>query len=208
MKGFLYKTRIILSLLLVCVVVTLFASCAKRNGPSTIKTANLSREQEQLIKVLSDSVYFAYDLDIRDLDVNWMDYWVEYYEDGSVRNNIVESGSQYNVGKKDYDTILFTRENSPVDKNKIIWTAAHISGDEFGRGSTVETKTNNNPASTWTSIDSVNVDAGKPVVLGIIVEGENPRTPSIDEVNKNETALEELSKENSIYVIKCMFSKK
>lgn len=193
----------------ILIIGTLFSCSNKNRSDGMIKKADLTNKEEQIIRTFPVDKYFAYDIDLKNSNINLVEYWIDYYEKGKFKNRIFGGENSVDKDKKDFNMILFATQKILAKETDEIWSCAYFSSNGGGSGSSVVTKPKATKASIWASCETNEIKVDKLINLAVIVEGDQVTTGISNKVfTDNKSALEELLKNDNVYILRCKFIKK
>ncbi|MBI6872113.1 hypothetical protein [Clostridium aciditolerans] len=202
----------VISLLFITIFILFLPSCSKENKDGrkehkdgTIVKANLTDKEQQLIRGFGADKQFVFDVNLQNKDINWVECWVDYYENGKFKNKILRSGTQINFKSESSGMLIFSTQNGFSKREEEKWTLSYSTKGGSGTGSMVITKPKIYTSSSFSAREEGEIIIGEPINLAFIVEGDNVSSTPIDIFNKSNISSEELAQCNSVYIFRCKF---
>lgn len=202
----------IICLLFITIFILFLPSCSKEykdgekeHKDGTIVRANLTDKEQQLIKGFGAAEQFVFDVNLQNKDINWVECWVDYYENGKFKNKVLGSGTQINFKNEPSDMLIFSIQSGLAKREEEKWILSYSSKGGTGIGSIIVTKPKIYTSSSFSAREKGEIVIGEPVNLAFIVEGDNVSGTPIDIFNRSSISAEELAKYSSAYIFRCKF---
>lgn len=202
----------VISLLFITIFILFLPSCSKEykdeekgHKDGTIVKANLTDKEQQLIRGLGADKQFVFDVNLQNKDINWIECWIDYYENGKFKNKILGSGTQINFENEPSGMLIFSTQNGSSKREEEKWILSYSSKGGAGTGSMVITKPKIYTSSSFSAREEGEIIIGEPVNLAFIVEGDNVSSMPIDIFSKSSISSEKLAQYSSAYIFRCKF---
>lgn len=202
----------VISLLFITIFILFLPSCSKENKDAgkehkdgTIVRANLTDKEQQLIRGFGAAEQFVFDVNLQNKDINWVECWVDYYENGKFKNKILGSGTQINFKNEPSGMLIFSIQSGLSKREEEKWILSYSSKGGSGTESMIVTKPKIYTSSSFSAREKGEIVIGEPINLAFIVEGDNVSSTPIDIFNKSNISSEELAQYNSVYIFRCKF---
>ncbi|MFW6264662.1 MAG: hypothetical protein ACOC3B_01000 [Bacillota bacterium] len=175
----------------------------------TIRKANLTDSEESLLKAVAGNYYFVLDVELDDLETEWVNFNVEYYYKGQKERNFLTISSLIEADSKN-NRIIFNC-NFNTSKQKEYWNAAFlndisiISGNDEG-----DLPFSGGFSSTQMTTPEQQFKMNEEILIAVIVGKDMESEVSSIGIDKdiflNKEALEEFIELNQhVYLMKCEF---
>lgn len=206
------SVKSIICLLFITIFMLFLPSCSKEykdgekeHKDGTIVKANLTDKEQQLIRGFGADKQFVFDVNLQNKDINWVECWVDYYENGKFKNKILGSGTQIDFKNEPSGMLIFSTQSGLSKREEEKWTLAYSSKRGSGTGSMIVTKPKIYTSSSFSAREKGEIVIGEPVNLAFIVEGDNVSSTPIDIFNRSSISSEELAQYSSAYIFRCKF---
>lgn len=213
-----FKILNVLSLATILMSILFFQGCRTNHqggnnksdivqGAGEIVEAKLTDNEEQLIKAVGVDRFLVLDASIKDSNIKWIDFWVDYYEKGQLKNKLSGIGTEIESSKNQNMRIIVSTQWFKTDTREEKWCFSMTSYNGTSTGSTIVQKPKEASASAWSGIKSGKIIMGEEMILGVIAEGKDSTAiPGyFFESKDKDTAMKELLKNDYVYIIKCKF---
>lgn len=174
-----------------------------------IASAELTSQEETLLKAVTGSKYLVYDIDITDDEIGWIEYWIEFYRNGSAEKRILGAGSRIDQPREEPQRLLITF-SFDSDEQEETWNVALIHGDSMTRSNTSTEMPVRSPYSmTWEQADHQDIFFEDEIALAAIVaEDGSSSGVGISSSNlEDDDGLDRIIETNQyVYLIKCRFT--
>lgn len=211
MQGNLKK---ILSFSVIAIFILFISSCSKGtkgievNNDGTVVNSKLTDREQQLMRGTGADKSFIFDVNLKNKDINWIDCWIDHYEKGELKNKITDMGTEVKPSSDNIGIIMFSIQNNLTNKPDKIeekWILSYNSKNSGGTGSITLTKSKMNLSSVSASSEKNQIVIDKPINLAVIEEGNNVTGISEDIFSNTNSSVKGISKENSVYILRCKF---
>jgi hypothetical protein len=193
-----------------------FSSCGNINQTDTKNKADTNQinrtqltDREKMFLSAGNRKYLVFDFSLDDT-YNWIEIWVERYENGEIITDNVVLSKQVSANEKGI-ILISVDEDKDLKTN---WIAAVESGSAKGSSKFNEyyAEAGSILLSSWSANDNeVLTITDKKIVLGSALyksAAESIRSLSVDFLNDPDNHIEELMEFDLAYIIKCRFLKK
>jgi hypothetical protein len=185
------------------------SSTFKTNNAGTIASSKLTDREKQLIGGIGAENVFVFDTNLKGMDINWVECWVDFYENGIFINKITGVGTDIKLSKENNGIIMLSlqdtlNEMEPGRK----WITSYNSINGGGTGSIVTKKSKNYVSYATISKDRTEVEVNKDINLAIIQEGTKVISITQEVFKDIDSYIRDSSKDNNVYVFKCKYIKK
>ncbi len=174
----------------------------------TIKSVKLDEDINNLLGSVGVEKYFVFDFELTDTEERKADLWVDYYEYGEYINKIAGGGFSFGDQENDKSGRLIMAINDmPNDVDQREFVVSMMDNNGFSSGSIAVPKRERDIFSTWKTIDKANLSLNRTINLAVIVEDRDGDKIDINEdiFNDNEEALNEILKNDYVYILRCIF---
>jgi hypothetical protein len=178
------------------------------NNNGTIINSNLTAREQQLMRGTGAEKTFVFDVNLKNIDTNWIECWVDYYEKGEFKNKITGVGTTLKLGEENDGVIMLSLQDIVADEGTRKWIISYNSKSASGSGSTTTKKLKNKISSVSMSNEKNKIEVNKDINLAVIQEGANVTGSSQEVFNDLNTYIKESTKEDNVYVLKCKFINK
>lgn len=182
-----------------------FQSDLKKSN-NIVKKSELTVSEEGLLKASGYNKYFIFDLQLTKNEYKWVHFWIDFYENGNKKKEILKSKMLIGELGKESNRILMAVQNCN-DEEKLIISLIQDNGAISV--SKLEHKLKQEFISTWQQVEKIHIAEGKDMTLAVILEkhGNSINSVPIDFFQNEEKYMNELLKNDFVYIFKCRFEK-
>ena len=189
--------RRIYEILIVLILIILLAGC--RQGVTTIKTAELTESEKELLSSVGAERYFVFDVDLSHMDFLRLEYRVDYYEKGKLVGQVTDGATSGHSSEKKQERLIWSQIKSGgnQDENWVISFAGsrmtqRVSLSEQIRGM------------SWSQNEMIGtVNPGEEITLAAIVGTESGDLPGI--IFDRKEGIQSLKEYDVAYVLTVSF---
>ena len=169
-----------------------------------IRSVQLTEKEQQLVTAVGVERVFAFDINLDKIDLNHLEYKVDYYEYGEHRETVTQ-GAMGGFLEGGTHRFIWSQTNTGTNQEQL-WHVAFAGGRMTQQIELPEQLT----AWTWGQADQVeSVELGQPVMLAALVgtSSGTMRSPGVI-FDETEGGLEALVEYEAAYVLSVSFKKK
>lgn len=171
---------------------------AEKIGHITINSANLDDEEYTVISAVGVRNSMIFLIDMGDVKVNNISFWIDQYIDGEHENTFLNIRSQvFHTSSSSNYKIYFS--NNGIDFGKEIWTMALRENKSISSGK-YELESSEYDSTIIHPINKITTVLHKSTDLGMVVRNQGADLfGASDDVNRT------IQENKEVYVIRCMF---
>jgi len=94
-----------------------------QRSSATIEVANLTESEKELIRAVGVEKYFAFDIDISNIDFKQLEYSVNYYEDGRLTRTLSNRIAPEDFLKKEKQRLIWSHIRTGKNQDQL-WMIA------------------------------------------------------------------------------------
>ncbi len=174
-----------------------------------IASAELTSQEETLLKAVTGSSYLVFDIDITGDEIGWIEYWIEFYRNGTAEKRILGAGSRIDQPLEEPQRLLITFSFDSEGQEET-WNVALIHGDSMTRSNTSTEMPFRSPYSmTWGQAEHLDIYFEDEIVLAAIVaeDGSSSGVGISSGSLEDQEGLARIIETNQyVYLIKCRFT--
>ena len=171
-----------------------------------ITRATLTDRERCLVNGLGGSNTYIFDVKLsKDIKSDWVELWIDHYENGVLKKPSQSLGSGLTIGEKKVlnSTFLFSVENISVDTPVIKWVLAN-NGSSASRVSVNDTKFN-----SFIAMSNDNIEILEDTVLNLAIfkQGQHSNSLAASVFFDEEELKKDIAETEHLYMLRCKFSK-
>lgn len=203
-----------LNFLILIIFMLFMTSCSKGSNiggvsnDGIITNSKLTDREKQLMNGIGADKLFIFDVNIKNVNINWVEVWLDYYEKGELKSKITGVGTQVRPSNENLGFLMLSKQSSSANKKEEKWIVSYNSKASGGTGSTTVTKPKINLTSVSMPSERNQIVIDKVINLAVIEEGDNVTGVSEEIFNNTNSYIEKASKANGIYILRCKFIRK
>lgn len=209
-----------LSLIIILICTLFFQGCNNdRNnelikgnttqGDGEIVETKLTDKEKELLQGFDIDKYFMFDSTIKNKNIKYIEFWVDYYEKGIFKDKCFGIGTDIQLPQDENIKLTFSTQKYIPNTSEEKWTFSIVSNGSTSKGSVNIGLSENIQSQSWDNAKASEIIIGKEVNLAVIAgtERNTMSSISVDTLNENDEvirnkAFEELLKNDHVYILK------
>lgn len=175
------------------------------NNDGMIVNSKLTDRELQLMRGTGAERFFIFDVNLTNKDINGVECWVDYFEKGEFKNKLVGVGTNVININDNTGTIMFSVQNNLVNETEEKLIISYTSKSGASTGSALVIKPKMIVSTDWVVNERNQIAKDKIINLAVIEKANNAIDTSHEIFKDTNSSIEKISKQNSIYILRCKF---